>query len=441
VLGNVLALRRDPLRFLTGLARDYGDVVSFRVGMQRAVLINQPALIDRIVRDRRFVRSAQTRRGLSSLLGNGLLSLEGAPHLRHRRLMQPAFHRERIRRYVAIMADETYRVLERWRGGEVRELREEMMRLTFSIVARSLFNTDTTSDADNVHAALKRALPAVLNSTMLSRVSPVPLPPLYGRSTRAAIGELHDLVRAIVQRRRREGDDRGDLLSMLLATRDEDGSALSDEEVCAETLTILLAGHDTTAHTLTWAWYLLTMHPTIQEALATEVRAVVGERAVTDEDLPRLQLADRVVRETLRLYPAAWWADRIWDEPTELGGFAIPANTLVVFSTYVTQRDGRYFPDPERFDPDRFLPERAAKMADGAYLPFGAGVHVCIGNTFALMEARLILAAIAQRFVVRATQAGAVRPKPLVTLGMERPFPVELTSRPHANTNEALALG
>jgi len=437
VLGNGVAMLRDPLRFLTALAREYGDVASFRIGMQRAVLVNDPVLIERTLRDRRFVRSAHTRRGLASLLGLGLLTLEGAAHLRHRRLMQPAFHRERIQRYAAIMAEETYQLLEGWRGGETRDLRAEMIRLAFTIVARSLFNTGSVSDAAEFERALTRVLPAVLRSTMLAHAFPVALPVLYTPSTRAALAGLHDLVRQIVQRRRREGGDRGDLLSMLLASRDEDGSALSDREICDETLTILLAGNETTANTVCWAWYLLSSHPAIQEELAVEVRKVAAERPLTYDDLPQLQLTDRVVRESLRLYPASWWSDRVWDEPTEIAGLTIPANTKDVLNSYVTQRDARYFSEPERFDPSRFLPERVAQLRDGTYLPFGAGVHVCIGHTFALMEARLIIAAIAQRFAIRATRPHTVRPNPMLTLGMAGPFPVALTGRQHQSASEA----
>jgi len=230
---------------------------------------------------------------------------------------------------------------------------------------------------------------------------------------------------------------------MLLLARDEDGSALSDEDVAAEALTILMAGHDTTAHTVTWALYLLTEHPELQEALAEEVRAVVGERPVQSEDLPRLGLAERVMSETLRLYPAGWWADRVCAAPRELGGFTVPASTIVVFSVYVMQRDARFFDDPLRFDPDRFLPERAAAQVPGAYLPFGAGVHVCIGNTFAQMEGRLILAAVAQRFRFARVDARPVRPRPLITLGMADAFPLKLYARRsgYSGTSTAAARG
>jgi cytochrome P450 len=420
---------RDSPGFLQKISRKYGDVVAFRMGLRSAVLINSPALIERVVKDRNFVRSTPTREALASFLGRGLLSLEGSPHLRHRRLMQPAFHRERIKRYGEIMARETYATLSRWQDHEPRDLRAEMMRLTFNIVSRSLFDEDGNDTAAQVDRALQRIQPSVIGVAQVTQLLPFAIPAPYFRATRDAIQSLKDLVLGLVERRRRDADDRGDLLSMLLSARDEDGSALSDADVCAELLTILFAGHETTAHTMTWAWHLLSQRPALQDALAREVHEQVGARELRYEDLTRLGLADRVVRETMRLYPAAWWADRICDQAVELGGHTIPANTTVVFSVYVTHRDARYFADPERFDPDRFSAERAAQIPEGAYLPFGAGVHMCIGNTFALQEARMILAAMAQRFQLQALASERVRPQALVTLGMAAPFPVKLTRR------------
>jgi cytochrome P450 len=424
---------RDPIGFLSKLSREHGDVAALRLGPQRCVFITHPALIDRVLRDRSFERGLSTRNALASFLGHGLLSLEGSTHLRHRRLMQPAFHRERIRRYVSLMAEETYALLGGYRSGQVYDMREAMMRLTFSIVSRTLFNADTRADAAAVDVALHEVASAALLRSRLSSLLPFDLP--YFPSTRAAIVRLQGMVTNIVTARRREGGDRGDLLSMLLAARDEDGSALSDEDVAAEALTILLAGHDTTANTMSWALYLLTQNPALQEALADEARGVAGDGPIGFEQLGHLTLSERIVQETLRLYPAAWLGDRVCAEPTELGGFSLPANTAVAFSVYVTQRDPRFFPDPLLFDPDRFLPERAASMTPGAYLPFGAGVHICIGNSFALMEGRLILSALAQRFRFERVDSRPVRPRPLITLGMADPFPLRLHARGSAQTH------
>ncbi|MET0390684.1 MAG: cytochrome P450 [Polyangiales bacterium] len=429
LVGHIPWMLRDAPAFLRSLTQRYGDVVSFKLGPRQCVLVNHPTLIERIVRDRTSLRSSETRRALSSLLGDGLLSIEGTPHLRHRRLMAPAFHRERIRSYGQQMSEETYAFMADWQGGQVRDLRDDMMRLTFMIVSRSLFSADTRQDAQDVGRALEEAIPWTLRGARLAGFLPERLPILYPPRARAAINRLNRVVTDIVTRRRREGGDQGDLLSMLLATRDEDGSALSDEDVAAESLTLLLAGHDTTANTLSWAWHLLTQHPEIQQALGEEVQRVVGDRPVTPDDLPQLTLTDQIVRETLRLYPTAWVGDRVPQSDIELGGYRIPANTLVMFSVYVTQRDARFFPDPDRFDPSRFSPERVGSIMEGAYLPFGAGVHMCIGNAFAMMEARIILAAMAQRFSIRAAPGHRVEPRPLITLGMADAFPVVLRRR------------
>lgn len=437
IVGHLPLLLRDPLGFLGSLAREHGDVAAFRVGLRPMVLINHPALIDRVVRDRSFERSPETRRGLSSFLGgDGLLSLEGSTHLRHRRLMQPAFHRERMRLYAEFMVEECGAALSRWQHGSTLDVCAEMMRLTFSIVSRALFNSDTRDEAAEVDRAMREIGPAVMWRAQLSRAIPLQLPYVYARSTRKAIARLQAVVGELVARRRREGGDRGDLLSMLLAARDEDGSALSDEDVAAESLTLLLAGHETTATTLSWALYLLTQHPELQEALAREVRGCAGDDAQVGFDhLPHLQLTERVVQETLRLYPAAWWGDRTPQSAAELGGYHIPAGTTVVFSVYVMQRDARFFAEPERFDPDRFLPERAGDIPAGAHLPFGAGVHICIGAAFAMLEARLILASICQRFRFESATPHAVRPRPLITLGMAEPFHISVEARHKARTD------
>jgi cytochrome P450 len=255
------------------------------------------------------------------------------------------------------------------------------------------------------------------------------LPVIYPPRGKAAIARLNRLVLEIVARRRAEGGDRGDLLSMLLATRDEDGSALTDQDICDEALTLIFAGHDTSANTLTWAWHLLTENPEVQEALHQEVQRVVGERELTPEDLPKLPLVEQVIQETLRLYPVVWIGDRVPERDIELGGYAIPKGTGIIFSMYVTQRDERFFPDPERFDPARFSPARIGSIPDGAYLPFGAGVHQCIGNAFALMEARIILAAMVQRFAISAIPGHEVRKVPEIVMTPRGGFPVMLSAR------------
>jgi cytochrome P450 len=419
---------RDPMRFLADLSRRYGDVAAFRLGTRSAVLVNHPELISRLLRDRSCAKSDESRKAMRSFLGDGLLAIVGAPHLRHRRMMAPAFHRERIRGYTELMCAETYADIAGWRPDEKRDLYKDMMRITFTIVTRALFSADRRDDAQEVEKALEVIMPWAMLGGAMASVLPS-LPVIYPPRGKAAIARLNRLVLEIVARRRAEGGDRGDLLSMLLATRDEDGSALTDDDVCAEALTLLVAGHDTTANTLTWAWHLLTENPEWQEALHEEVQRVVGERALTPEDLPKLPLVEQVIHETLRLYPVVWVGDRVPQRDIELGGYAIPKGTGVIFSMYVTQRDERFFPDPERFDPARFSPARIGSIPDGAYLPFGQGVHMCIGNTFALMEARIILAAMVQRFAISAIPGHKVHKFPVIVMTPYGGFPVRLSAR------------
>lgn len=428
-LRQLWTLLRDPLEGLTRLAREEGPVASFRLGVRRAVLLSDPTLVDYVLRDRRCERSPETRRGFAALVGEGLLSLEGAAHLRHRRLMQPAFARERIERYGPLMVEAARTELAAWCGSRA-DLREDMMRLTLAIVGRALFSAEMQPHARQIDAILRRLLPALEREMLLSRVLPFGLPPRLSVDARRDRAALAELVLCMVEARRRAIAAPRDLLSMLLAARDDAGEPLSDEAVCAELLTILLAGHDTTAHTLTWCWFLLTAHPEIQRAVAREVDSVTAGRALQASDRPQLQLTARVVREALRLYPAVWWIDRVASEAFTHAGRTIEAGTLLVISPFVLHRDARNFADPERFDPDRFLPEAAAGIAAGAYLPFGAGAHACIGSSFALAEAALLLGVMAQQLRVHATSVAS--PRPLITLGMAEAFPVSVERRTSA---------
>jgi cytochrome P450 len=428
LVGHLPWMIRDPIRFLSELSRRYGDVAAFRVGTRLHVLINHPELISRVLCNRSCTRSDESRKAMGTFLGDGLLTTEGPLHLRRRRMMAPAFHRERIRGYTELMCAEANADIAGWSPDERRDLYKDMMRVTFAIVTRALFSADRRDDAQEVAKALEVLMPwAIFGATVGSVLPSLPvILPLRGK---AAVARLNRLVLEIVARRRAEGGDRGDLLSMLLATRDEDGSALTDQDICDEALTLIVAGHDTTANTLTWAWHLLTENPEVQEALYEEVQRVVGERALTPEDLPKLPLVEQVIHETLRLYPVIWIGDRVPQQDIELGGYAIPKGTEVVFSMWVTQRDERFFPDPERFDPARFSPARIGSIPDGAYLPFGAGVHMCIGNTFALMEARIILAAMVQRFAISAIPGHKVRKTPEIVMTPGGAFPVMLRAR------------
>lgn len=431
LLGHLPWIARSSLTFMLHLGRTYGDLSRFWIGPKELFFVNHPELIREVLQNQRYVRTQVTRDLLASFLGEGVFSQEGQLHLQQRRLMQPAFHHKRIAGYAQDMLDVAYGQLDEWRPGETRDLVPEMMRLTFAIVARALFSTDTSAEARAVHQGLRDVQAAIDSLYEIYTVLPAGLPIVRGPRMRRAVRQFQSMIQRIVAERRAAGDERSDLLGMLLAARDEDGTAMSDAQLAGQSLSILFAGHETTSNTLCWAWHLLSQHPAVLERVRAEVEAVAGERPLVPADYPRLVYTGQVISETLRLMPPAWWAERTPLEDSELGGYPVRAGTPVVISVYVAHRDPRFFPNPSRFDPERFAPERAALIPRFAYLPFGAGSHVCIGNSFALMEARLVLAAMVQRVQLEPVPGHVPVPRAIVTMGVANGLPMRvLAPRP-----------
>ncbi|HYE16418.1 MAG TPA: cytochrome P450 [Pyrinomonadaceae bacterium] len=417
--GHMLAFRRDPLAFLGRTAREHGDVSQFRVGPQQFFLLNHPDLIRDVLvtHNERFHKGRALQRA-KRLLGEGLLTSEGEFHRRQRRLAQPAFHRQRVNSYARVMVEHAARASARWRDREELDISEEMMRLTLSIVGKTLFDADVESDADEVGEALTDVM-ELFNYLVLpysELLEKLPLP--ASRRFRRARARLDAVIYRIIEERRRSGADRGDLLSTLLLAVDEEGGGgrMTNEQLRDEVMTLFLAGHETTANALTWAWHLLAQNPEAETRLHEELDSVLGGREPTAEDVPSLPFTERVVAETMRLYPPAWAIGRLAIEDHEAGGYLVPRGALVLVSQYVTHRDARFFPDPERFDPDRFTPEAKAERPQFAYFPFGGGPRRCIGEGFAWMEATLLLAALAGRWRVRLLPGRTVRTQPLITL-------------------------
>ncbi|MFV9506824.1 MAG: cytochrome P450 [Oscillochloridaceae bacterium umkhey_bin13] len=379
------------------------------------------------------MRTPVTRRLMGAFLGEGVFSQEGAVQVQQRRLMQPAFHHRRIASYTQDMIDASYAHLATWRVGTTIDLVPEMMSLTFAIVARALFSTDTSTEARKVFHALRDVQEAIDTLYELYAALPAGTPLVTGPRMQRAVTDIQRLTASIIAQRRAEGDDRGDLLAMLLAARDEDGTVMSDAQLAGQSLSILFAGHETTANTLCWAWHLLSQHPDVRERLEAEVQAVAGDRPLTPEDLPHLVYTGQIVSETLRLKPPAWWAERTPLEDSELGGYRVTAGTPVVISVYVSHRDPRWFEAPNRFMPERFAPGQIEQLPKYAYLPFGAGSHVCIGNNFALLEARIILAVMAQRVRLEAQPGHVPEARPIVTMGIANGLPMRISElRPGA---------
>jgi cytochrome P450 len=418
--GHLFYFRRDPLKFFTRLAREYGDVVQFKAGTQRVFLLNHPDHVRDILvtHHERFHKGRALQRA-RRLLGTGLLTSEGEFHRRQRRLAQPAFHRQRVNSYARVMTEFAAKTSARWRDRQTLDISEEMMRLTLSIVGKTLFDADVDSDADEVGAALGEVM-SLFGYLMLpfsELLEKLPLPPQ--RRFRRARARLDRIIYRIIEERRRGGRDRGDLLSMLLFAVDEEGDRcrMTDEQLRDEVMTIFLAGHETTSNALTWAWYLLAQNTEAEGELHAELdRVLEGGRLPTVEDLPALRYTEMVVAETMRLYPPAWAVGRLAVEDHEVGGYPVPRGSLVLVSQYVMHRDPRFFPEPESFRPERWTPEAKEARPQFSYFPFGGGVRRCIGEGFAWAETVLILAALARRWALRLAPGHKVETQPRITL-------------------------
>ena len=415
-------LGRDPLGFITSLSRTHGDVAHMHAPGEHLVLLTHPQHVkDVLVTNQRNFRKGRGLERARKLLGDGLLTSEGETHLRQRRLIQPAFHRERIASYATVMTDCALRARDRWTDGGTLDVAEEMMRLTLGIVGLTLFAADVEAKAKNVGDALN----AVLNSfwtTMLPFADLLEKLPVgilkRGRDARA---ELDRIIYGLIAERRANPGDRGDLLSMLLLAQDEEagGRGMTDQQVRDEAMTIFLAGHETTANALSWTWYMLSQSPEVEARLHEEVDRVLAGRAPTMGDIPNLPFVEQVVTESMRLYPPAWIVGRRAIGEYAVGGYTLPPRTIVLVSPYVTQRDPRFFDDPDRFLPDRWTPEYRQGLTPFTYFPFGGGTRRCIGEPFAQMELALVVATLAQQWRFRLVPGHPVVPQPVVTLRLK----------------------
>jgi Cytochrome P450 len=423
-------LQRDPIPFFAGVASEYGDAAQFFVGPQQIFFFNHPDLIrDLLVTQHRSFHKSRVLQRSKVIFGEGLLTSEEQVHLRQRRLVQPAFHRERIALYAEVMIDRAAKLGERWGDGEVLDIHHEMMGLTLSVVAKTLFDADVDEDADEIGHALTQLVdlfPMLMNPLAnLLRKLPFPQTMRFRR----ALASLDRTVYGIIDERRRSGDDRGDLLSMLLMAVDEegDGGGMTDQQLRDEAMTLFLAGHETTANALAWTWYLLSQNPDALGAMHRELDGVLGDRLPVPADYVRLPYTEMVVAESMRMFPPAWAVSRLAIEDAMVGEWLVPRGAVVVASPAVTHRDKRWWPDPDRFDPLRFTAEEKAARPKLSYFPFGAGPRICIGEGFAWMEAVLIVATLAQRWRmelvshdVQAQASITLRPKGGIRMRLRR---------------------
>lgn len=404
LLGNLPEFSKDLLGFITQCAREYGDIVRLRLANRVAYLLNHPDYIEYVLvtNHRNFVKNSFFWRHVKAVFGSGLLTSEGDFWLRERRLCQPAFHREQIAGYGQVMVNLTAQILADWHDGEVRDVHQDMMRLTSRIASRTLFGTDVGAEVEQIEPAVNVVIKEI--AVRFRRPFPIPdsVPTPRNLRYRAAIKRLDDLIYRVIRERRAAagaGGERGDdLMSLLLHAQDIDGTRMTDRQLRDEAMTLFIAGHETTALALSWTWYLLSQHPDIEAKLWAELQTVLGGRPPGVADLARLTYTERVVMESLRLYPPAYGFGREALQDCEIGGYSVPKGTTLFMSQWVMHRSSRYFPDPEAFLPDRWADGLAKRLPRYAYCPFGGGPRTCIGSGFAMMEAVLLLATIAQKF-------------------------------------------
>jgi cytochrome P450 len=428
--GHFTEMSRDWLAAYTAYARQFGDVVAYRIGSFKYALVSEPALIEQVlVANADRLKKPAIQRLIHPLLGDGLLLNEGEPWKRQRRLLSPMFHRQRVAQYGDLIARLAASLCAEFNDDEVRDIHKDMTRLTLRVVALAMFGTDIGTTVQEVERVLSRAMEAL--SARLD--TPLPLPnwiPTRGvRRLREARRRLDMLIARFIDERRRSGEvAKPDLLSVLLSVRDaETGQGLSDVQVHDEAATIFVAGFETTAITLSWAFWLLANHPHANARLASELKEVLGGRAPTSDDLPRLRFADCVIRETMRLYPPAWLIAREVTRDLEVGAYRIPKGWTVEVSPWVTHRDPRFWQEPDAFIPERWENGLHERLPRFAYFPFGGGPRVCIGNAFAMLEAILVLSVVGQECCfepINATprpEAGfTLRPSPGIPLRVRR---------------------
>jgi cytochrome P450 len=399
LLGVMSDFSRDMFAFIQR-CRNYGDIVSMRFLYMRTYFLYHPDDIEYVVATnaKNFIKSRNQRSALfQRLVGNGLLTSEGELWKRQRRLAQPAFHRGRINAYAETMAGYAERMIATWRNGEERDLHRDMMRLTLEIVVKTLFNSDVSADADKVGQVLSRIVTPFAGQATIKWILDNRLPTLSRRRFDRDAQEIDAIVYRIIEARRSSGRDEGDLLSMLLKARDEDGSQMNDQQLRDEVMTIFLAGHETTALTLCWTWYLLAQNPEVERKFHAELDEILAGRLPAMDDVARLPYTEMIAKESMRLYPPAYALGREAINECEIGGFRVPAGAQVFMFQWSTQRDPRFFQDPEAFQPERWTEEFSASLPKYAYFPFGGGPRACIGNYFAMMEIVLVLATVGQR--------------------------------------------
>lgn len=430
------AFMRDPLGFQVEARQHYGDVFRFRVGPLVNHFVYHPDHVRWVLHEHQKNYLRGWHYGiLRRLFGDNLTVSEGAFWLRQRRLAQPAFHRQRLPEYAKVMVEAASALVSRWRAiaadEKPIEVRGEMSRLTLAITSRTLFDRDASHEADEVGSAFR------VMGQYFERVfhHPVSTPPRWvptpaNRRFNHAVATLNQVVANIIRERRRDDTDRGDLLSMLVQARDEEtGAQMTNNQLRSEVLNFLLAGYETTSTALTWTWYLLACHAPVQQRVREEIHTVIGDRLPTVTDAPHLHFTRAVIHESLRLYPPVWAVPRRAVAEDQIGGFRIPKGSTVVLCPYITHRHPEFWKSPEVFDPGRFTADQIGGRPKGAYFPFLAGPHICIGNDFAILAMQLVVARVLQEFDVELRPGQAIRPTGSLGLWPNGPVWLSITAQ------------
>ena len=417
---------RDPLATITRWARTYGDTAFFQVGNFKYGLLNDPTDIANVLAANNLTCKDISYRVLKPIFGDGLLLSERDTWQRHRRLMQPAFSSDRVTQYATTTVEACDRMLRTWSAGEQRDLYADMSQLTVNVVTQTLFGVGVEDTALEIGAAVDAIMQQYVHRSETFFLLPAWLPTPSNRKARRATRRLNDIVTDIIaQRKQSPGQD---LLSMLIQARDEDGSRFSDRELRDQVLTLLLAGHDTTANALTWTLVLLAHNPSVEAKLHAELDREVGNRLPKQSDISQLPYTEAVLKESMRLYPPAWALGRELTQDSQIGRHQLSRGTVLYMCEWVVHKDARWFPDPDRFVPERWQGDFERSLPRCAYFPFGAGPRVCIGKSFAMMEATLILAAIAWQFKLSLVNPDDIALRPSITLPPQSKVTVSVPS-------------
>ena len=428
--GNLDQFSRRRLDFFIDIAREYGDIVSFRFGPRRVFLISKSELIEQVlVTDAKHYIKHFGARAYKPVLGNGLVTSEGDFWLRQRRLSQPAFLKHRVLSYAPMMAALTEQMIARWQSGDQVDVHFEFSSLTSAIALKTLFDLDDAGDRERFTETLRLAFD--LMSERFRSIFRLPswFPSPANRRLKRAVAELCNVVDGFIAQGRARKEVGNDLLSRLVNARDDDGTRMSDRQLRDEMMTLYLAGHETTALTLSWSWYLISQHPDVEQKLVVEWQHVLGGRAPTLDDLAHLPYTDAVITEAMRVYPPVYLIGREATCDLELGGYRVKKGYTIFMSQWVNHRDPAYFPDPEVFRPERWQDGLAKRIPKYAYYPFGGGQRVCIGNTFALMEAAIILATVGQKYRFTLLPDAVIDVNPQITLLPKNGIPAVLQKR------------